>query len=125
MPALKEKAISLLGSVTFGFGASGAAGTATAFIVPTGKIARATHITVFRTTSNLASAVTAVNFGSFYNNGAATSLASMTATTNTMTIWSSAIGNQASAGQAWTIQSSSGAGAVSATFNVWGFLDNT
>jgi len=124
MPALKEKAISLLGSVLFGFGASAGAGTATAFIVPTGKIARATHITVFRPTASLV-AITAVNFGSFYNNGAATSLATMTATTNTMTLWTSAIGNQASAGQAWTIQSSSGAGAVSATFNVWGFLDNT
>jgi hypothetical protein len=124
MPALKEKSISLLGSVLFGFGASGAAGTATAFTCPPGKLARVTHVTVLRPTASLV-AITGVNFGSFFNNSANYSLATMTATTNHLTLASTAQGNSASAGQAFAVMCASGAGAVSATFNAWGFLDNT
>ena len=123
MPALKEKAISLLGTALW-TAASGAAGSATAFTCPPGKLARVTHVTVFRPTASLA-ALGVVNFGSFFNSGVTTSLVSLTATTNCYTINQVTAGNSASAGQPFVVMCASGLGSVSATFNAWGFLDNT
>ena len=76
MPALKEKAVCLLGSATVNF-ATGS-GAQTLFTVPVGKVARITHVVVRDTSATLAGS-TNVTLGTAFRGNASihTPLATM------------------------------------------------
>lgn len=130
MPALKEKAISLLGSAAINCAdADKASGPYTIFTVPLGKLARITHVVVRNPTASMAGG-TDFKFGTGFRNNAAVDLSSLTTLGTDYIV----LGNATAAGldqkcteiaAATAVQVDVDTGttvACTATFDVFGFL---
>ena len=125
MPALKDKALSLLGSATVDMKT---AATTTLFTTPVGKVTRISHIVVRDPTASMASG-TDFKFGTGFRNNAAVDLSSLT-TANTDYIVlanGTAAGNdqkctEIAASTAFAITVTTGTAAVcNATIDVFGY----
>ena len=126
MPALKEKAITLLGSnAAVNFNAAAAYAI---FTVPPGKVARVTHVIVRDTTGSLA-ACTSIKFGTYFNADASqhAALATITGATH----WVSLINTtnpciEVASAVAFncTVAATLAGGTVVATVEAFGYLTN-
>ena len=121
MPALKDKAISLLGSAVT---TSTLAGTGTIFTTPPGKITRVTQITIMNPGASLVT-VTAINFGAYFNSGANFNLSAVTGgITDYMVLNPTLKATEIPASTAFQMVVVSGA-ATTMDVNVWGFTATT
>lgn len=126
MPALKDKALTLLGSAVIHM--QTADGAQAVFTTPVGKVARISHIVVRDSTGSLAGC-TDVKFGTGFRNNAAVDLSSMTggATDYMVLINATAAGadqkcTEIAAATAFTFTPTTGATAdVDATIDVFGY----
>jgi len=125
MPALKDKALSLLGSATVDMKT---AATTTLFTTPVGKVTRISHIVVRDPTASMAGG-TDFKFGTGFRNNAAVDLSSLT-TANTDYIVlanATAAGNdqkctEIAAATAFAVTVTTGTTAVcNATIDVFGY----
>jgi hypothetical protein len=119
MAALKEKAMTLLGSATVSMQTG--AGAQTIFTVPPNKIARISHVVVRDPTASLSGA-TVINFTNWRQGASLTTLT--TIGTDYMYVDGSATKyTEIAAGTTFQITPSTGtAGAASATVDVFGYL---
>ena len=125
MPALKDKALTLLGSAAID---CNAAATTTIFTTPVGKVTRISHIIVRDPTASMAGG-TDFKFGTGFRNNAAVDLSSLTggATDYIVLINATAAGadqkcTEIAAGTAFELTITTGTtGACTATFDVFGY----
>lgn len=127
MPALKDKALSLLGSATID---AKTAATTVIFTTPVGKITRISHIIVRNPTASMAGG-TDFKFGTGFRNNAAVDLSSLTTSGTDYIVLQNATSagsdqkcTEVAASTAVSLVVTTGTTAVcNATFDVFGYTD--
>jgi len=127
MPALKDKALSLLGSLAVLSTAGSPA--VTIFTTPPGKVTRISHIVVRDPTATMGAGATDIKFGTGFRNNVGVDLATLTTALTDYIV----LANQAAAGTAVKCTEIAGStafvvtfttgttGACTATYDVFGY----